>query len=481
MDAAVIPSHRGLGVAAGGISIMDANDVSKAAKYDQYKHDIEEDILNTVELFGCQPILFVGSGLSRRYIKAPSWDELLSFLAIECPTIEHKLGYYKQSFDTHPMIGEEFARLYQTWAWSDGRKQFPEHLFGEQVDKQAYIKHTIAEHLKALTQKDIEKDIISDFKSEIDLLRKIKPHAIITTSYDTLLESIFIDHQPIIGQQILKGAQLSIGEIFKIHGCVTDPDSIVFTQTDYDIFMKKKKFLSAKLLTFFNEHPLIFIGYSATDPNIRAILSDIDEALPEKGGMIPNVYILEWQKDITPDTTPPRDKVIGTDEDRSIRVKLIQASDFGWVFKAFSANPALNSVNPRVLRALLARTYNLIRRDIPKMKVEADFSMLTDAVENGTAFAKLFGIANISDYSIASAKHPFSTTQVAKKLGGKTWHVAHRWMSSVQQHTGIDIRKSDNKYHRAERINKITYHKYSQELVDLLKSYKSGNFIKIEI
>src|SRR5690606_9804969 len=103
-------------------------------------------------------------------------------------------------------------------------------------------------------------------------------------------------------------------------------------KSDYDAFSKKKKFLSAKLLTFFNEHPLIFVGYSATDPNIRSILSDIDEALPEKGGVIPNVYILEWNPGLGPDSSPPRDKVISTDEDRSIRVKLIESNDFTWVF-----------------------------------------------------------------------------------------------------------------------------------------------------
>ena len=63
-----------------------------------------------------------------------------------------------------------------------------------------------------------------------------------------------------------------------MHGCVTDPVSLVFTQGNYDQFIRKKKYLSAKLLTYFSEHPLIFVGYGAGDPNIKAILSDIDEA-----------------------------------------------------------------------------------------------------------------------------------------------------------------------------------------------------------
>lgn len=60
------------------------------------------------------------------------------------------------------------------------------------------------------------------FGDEISALRQIKPHAIITTNYDQMIEVLFPDLQPIIGQQILKGQQVSIGEIFKIHGCVRE-------------------------------------------------------------------------------------------------------------------------------------------------------------------------------------------------------------------------------------------------------------------
>lgn len=446
----------------------------QATRYDRYVEEISEDITETVKTMGCQPILFVGSGLPRRYMNAPSWDELLAHLASECSAIDKGLGFYKQSLKTPMKIGEEFARLYQEWAWDAGHNEFPETMFGEDVNSQAYLKFKVADYLSKLTPNSLAELGSDEHKAEIEALCKIKPHAIITTNYDQMIEMIFPDYEPIVGQQILRGQQLSVGEVYKIHGSIEDHDSIVFTQSDYDEFAKKKKFLGAKLLTFFNEHPLLFIGYSATDPNIKSILSDIDEALPVKGGIIPNVYILEWSPNVSADSNPAREKVIATDEDRSIRVKLIEASDFGWVFDAFAANPVLNDVNPRVLRALIARSYNLVRHDIPTMTIEADFKMLNQAVEDSDSFAKLFGIANISDYSAASAQYPLSATQLTTHLGGTGSYLAVSLLKKIKEETGVDIKANDNRYHRSEKVNTSTFHKYSSDMLTILKKVQAG-------
>ena len=52
----------------------------KQTRYERYVEEITEDITNTVQEYGVQPILFIGSGLSKRYMGAPSWEELLSYL-----------------------------------------------------------------------------------------------------------------------------------------------------------------------------------------------------------------------------------------------------------------------------------------------------------------------------------------------------------------------------------------------------------------
>jgi len=454
--------------------------LADTGRYQRYVDEIREDISETVKAFGCQPILFIGSGLAKRYCNAPNWEELLGHLAGECSLIDKGLGFYKQQLhNSMPDIGEAFAAKYQEWAWGTGHNEFPEDMFGDNIESASYIKRKIADFLGGLLPPSEDAFAAGTYKAEIEALRAIKPHAIITTNYDQMLELLFPDLQPIIGQQILKGQQVSIGEIFKIHGCVSDYSGLVFTASDYAAFAKKKKFLSAKLLTFFNEHPLLFVGYSATDPNIRAILSDIDEALPEKGGIIPNVYILEWNDSLKSDSNPPREKVIATEEDRSVRVKLIEAADFEWVFEAFSANPILNNINPKVLRALVARSYELVRHDIPMTKVDADFKMLTESVADSSSFANLFGIANISDYSAASAHFKYSATQLGEALGGTSWHPAIKLIKQLRDDSGFNMKASDNVYHRTELVNKTYFNKYSDEALSLLEKVRDGETYEI--
>jgi|OM-RGC.v1.016141184 hypothetical protein len=167
--------------------------------YNSYIERAEEKLRKASENLGCQPILFIGSGLSKRYTGSPSWDELLEELADNCDLIEQPLGYYKQKYDGNAEIGDEFARKFQEWAWSTGRKNFPDHLFEKDVNQSSYIKYyiqKILENYKKLNNKT--------FQDEIEKLKKIRPHAIITTNYDSMIEDIFPDHEKIIGQKILQ-------------------------------------------------------------------------------------------------------------------------------------------------------------------------------------------------------------------------------------------------------------------------------------
>ena len=95
----------------------------------------------------------------------------------------------------------------------------------------------------------------------------------ITTNYDNFLNIIAPDYITFVGQEeLLFNSIQNIAEIYKIHGSISNPDSIIITSSDYDKFNRKASYLTAKLLTIFLENPIIFIGYSISDKNIRNII-----------------------------------------------------------------------------------------------------------------------------------------------------------------------------------------------------------------
>lgn len=446
------------------------------SNYEKYISDVSDDIQTCLEEMGCQPILFVGSGFTKRYINGPSWEELLLELSRQCPTIDKKFAYYKQKYNNFIEIGSIFSEKFNDWAWSISHDSvFPKQLFEPNYNSDIYFKYKICEFFENLTK--LSTISLTD---EIDFLKKIHPHSIITTNYDCLLEQFFPDYEPIIGQKILYSNHASIGEIFKIHGCSSSPESIIVTEKDYEGFTKKKKYLSAKLLTYFAEHPLIFIGYSAEDPNIKAILSDIDEILSENGDLIPNIYILEYDGSLNEMGSFRRERVINVSENKTIRIKSIVAKDFSWIYKAFGANPALDKVNPKLLRSLMTRTYQLVRSDIPHNPIQVDYSILSRVSSSNEELAKLYGISSSSDATAFSLAYPFTLKSLAQALGYKSWHYANKLLEQIKNWTGTDLKSFDNQYHCAIMNGQsVQSHRYSNLAKQLLEKVKAGEHISL--
>lgn len=452
--------------------------------YDEYQKDLRRDIGECLQKMASQPILFAGSGLSRRYFGGPSWDGLLEELAKKCPAVPNEYAYYRQKHASLIDIGSELASLYREWAWGDGRKTFDTLLFASGQPAEIYIKASASKLLDDRLKSSAANKLMTSFDAELSALKAIRPHAVITTNYDAFLEKQFPDYTVVIGEQVIRADWSSVGEILKIHGSSSTPNSLVLTRADYDQFSKKKKYLSAKLLTFFSEHPLIFVGYSASDPNIVAILSDIDEILAPVNGLIPNIYLVEWMPDADAGQPLPRERVIDVGGGRSVRIKCIVAKDFEWVFNAFSANEAIEAVNPKILRALMARTYKLVRSDIPRKTFEVKYETLEHAVNEEGGMAKLFGITTLDDPSAVNAMYPFSLTRVGELLGYKGWNAANALIAQVIAEREIDIKSSDNRYHMAVVAGSKTknqIHKYSQAAVDLLAAVRDGKPYQVKL
>lgn len=451
-------------------------DTNIDSTYDRYRKEMSDDISTCLDSMGVQPILFIGSGISQRYFHGPTWDGLLKDLAVKCPRIDKDYAYYKQKHHSPIDIGTEFAEAYREWAWAEGKKQFPPALFSESQPPEIYLKHKVAQYFEELVKSESAKQSEAKYADEIFALTNIRPHAIITTNYDGFLEQIFPGYSRVIGQSILKANYTDVGEILKIHGCSSDPSSIVLTSSDYAEFQAKKKYLSAKLLTFFAEHPLVFLGYSAEDPNIKAILSDIDEIISPNNELIPNIYLVEWNPNALTLGSYQREKLIAVEHSNSVRIKSLVADDFTWIYRAFGASEAIESISPKILRALLARTYQLVRHDIPKRTIEVNYDTLEHAVSEEGELAKLYGITTLDNPSAVNAMYPFTLTQVGKELGFRSWHNANQLIAKIDQNKGINIKESDNKYHVAIKIGETSQmHKYSQAAIDLLAAVRNGD------
>ena len=98
------------------------------SKYNDYQEKMKSEIISCIETMECLPILFIGSGLSKRYFNAPNWDELLEILCSKS-TVFKEFAFYKQNYKENAMIGSILAKEYNSWAWDAGRTTYDEELF----------------------------------------------------------------------------------------------------------------------------------------------------------------------------------------------------------------------------------------------------------------------------------------------------------------------------------------------------------------
>ncbi|MBD9498916.1 SIR2 family protein [Ensifer sp. ENS01] len=432
-----------------------------------YRQKADAAVRDLLLEFECQPILFVGSGISRRYFGAPNWHELLKVLFQKIPGGSDTYEYLRQKHDDDPIaIGSVLSDMVFELAWKQARAEFPEEFFSTKVGKDSFLKHLACKHIEAITPKVTE---IADthLQKELEALADIKPHAIITTNYDLFLEQVFDGYEPITGQTILRYNTNSFGEIFHIHGDISNPTSIVLTQRDYAEWSEKKKYVSAKLLTYFAEHPVFIFGYGLGDPNVKAILRDIGELVADENGLIPNVYQVVWHPSLS-DKHPPDQAVFAVDG-REFRIRAIHTSDFEWIFKALKSQSALSSINPKLVRALAARTMKLIRHDIPSGSVQVDYDVLERVAGEKDYLPKLLGITVVDN---PNQSHPYTLTQLSQRLGLPNWQAANHLLNRIKEEKAIDLRSTDNRYHcKIKTGNKASSmaRKWSHEGVDLLK------------
>lgn len=135
--------------------------------------------------------------------------------------------------------------------------------------------------IKILRQVFKKKPINTDCHRQISDIPHFK--TIITTNYDTLLEDEFGDKaQVILSTDDIPYLEKGKKQIFKVHGDLKEPNSVIITRTDYNRFFKNSSendvywtVIKERLST----NTVLFIGYNLEDPNVSVIFDRITEAL----------------------------------------------------------------------------------------------------------------------------------------------------------------------------------------------------------
>lgn len=246
------------------------------------------------------PIIFIGSGISKRYINSfPTWEELLeeywALIGEKVPFYSHLIALSKELKDVHPDYSEDRIQfLINTriakYISNEFEKQFLEgKLKVPGLDYKSYYKSNQSAFKESIAIRFQNYELKANVDSEVSNLKELlkKSKIIVTTNYDNFIEDIFNDDKEgnldtYLGSEGFFNESQGWAELFKIHGGIDQPNSIVITEEDYKKFDENKILISAKLIAALVNSPIIFLGYSLKDENVQNLIADFASQLPKE-------------------------------------------------------------------------------------------------------------------------------------------------------------------------------------------------------
>lgn len=362
-------------------------------------------IQDVVSQFNTTPFIFAGSGITRRYYGLPDWKGLLSVFAEKINddifayrSYENQAQYLKSADDKMPLIATLIEKDFND-AWFADRPgiRSVEPAVEKSVSEGASpFKAEICAYISANTS------IIEGYEEEINKLKMIAKNniaGIITTNYDAFFEKIFDGYETFVGQEELIFSQLQgIAEIYKIHGSVDNAKSIIINHKDYNRFRERGKYLAAKLMTIFMEYPIVFMGYSITDSDIRSILTDMVYCLPEdRISVLQKRFVfVEYEEEVVGANVS---SLAMTFEDKTIEMTRIALSNFEILYDALSKKKAAFPV--KVLRRFKDELYKFILTNEPTETMRV--APLGDERIDEDTLAITIGLASTGYYGLARA------------------------------------------------------------------------------
>lgn len=339
------------------------------------------------------PVLFIGSGISKRYLyKYPNWEELLQLSYQKTGNDLYQYQKYKDTLireNNSPfeinikmasMIENEFNNAF-----------FDRKIKLDRVKHPNWVKRNISPYKMFLSRYFRETNIYHSPKTDLEIsklkLLKNKISAIITTNYDLFLEKeVFsTDFKVFVHQNELFSADsYNVAEIYKIHGSASDANTIIITKEDYDKFAESRKLIIAKMLILFAESPIIFLGYSFTDENIQSIIVDFLSCLTSKelANIDEHFVFVSYKKNEM--SLQELKRTIVTKNNIEIPITEIQTDNFGLVYDT------LNQLVPGISPVRIRETRMLVK------------TIVDQSVASNDAESVIVGIDNLSQINLSS-------------------------------------------------------------------------------
>lgn len=338
------------------------------------------------------PILFIGSGLSKRYLyKYPNWDELLQLSYQKISPDMFQFHKYHDQLSRQKLTPFELnARLASIIEDKFNEAFFDRKIKLDKVKNPNWVSHGISPY-KMFLSRYFRKMTLYKSPQTIEELTKLrmlknKVSAVITTNYDQFLEKeVFSpDFKVFVRQnELFSSDSYNIAEIYKIHGCASDASSIIITEDDYNNFKASRKLIIAKMLTLFADSPIVFLGYSFKDENIQSIIVEFLSCLTPKelSNIDEHFVFISYKKGVSVLREIKRTIVV---KDGEIPITEIETDNFSAVYDI------LNKVTPGVSPVRIRETKKIV-------KTIVDQSMASKEAES-----IIVGIDDLSQMDLSS-------------------------------------------------------------------------------
>lgn len=296
------------------------------------------------------PVVFIGAGLSKRFLENfPDWTGLLEEYWLLLG-FENFYGEYNTIRDEiaaeHPDYKEKEIVHYSNIKMGTILEKNYNKAFNKnevQIEgftpKDAY-ESRISPFKKAITNRFSNYTIRTSLDEELNAFKKmlLKTQIILTTNYDEFIENTYNEASKYkitkyIGQKGFFRDTFGYAELYKLHGCVDSPRDIIITENDYERFDENSVLISAKIISMMMHSPIIFIGYSLSDINVRKIISEFTRSLDEEEIQILENRLVLVERSVGEEGF--QEEIIN-DRELGCKLKVIKTDNFKELFKKIS-------------------------------------------------------------------------------------------------------------------------------------------------